>query len=131
MAEQDAPFRDFYEVINFINSANPARYKSINLLEDDRKSSNEDPSIMWSLCLNTITYAIKAFPHYKREVFRMRFYAPRDQDASACLCAEDIAKKCSISLRTVFYWLNEMREECERILIDRRIIEDANKDDKP
>ena len=35
MAEQETPFRDFYEVINFINSANPARYKSINLLEDE------------------------------------------------------------------------------------------------
>ena len=129
--EQDTPFIDFYEVINFINSSNPARYKSINLLEDDRqKGSRDDPSILWSLCLSTITYALRAFPHYKQEVFKMKYYAPRDQDSSFCLSSEEIAQKCSISLRTVHYWINEMREECERILIDRRIIQDANQKNK-
>lgn len=119
---QDYPFKDFYHVIEFVNSCNPARHKSINLIERENKQTTEDPSVLWSLVLCTMTYGLRVFPHYKAEIFRARYFAPRDGDASQCLSIEDIQLKFQLSRRTVFRWLAEITEELERIFIDRRII---------
>lgn len=131
--QQDTPFRDFYDVMSFINRCNPARQKSINLIELETRAAPEDSSSLWALSVNTINYAIKAFPRYKASVFKLRYYAPFSLDASFCLSIEDIADKCMVAERTVHRWLAEMREECERLLMDRRLIpeKDENRTKRP
>lgn len=125
---RETPFKDFYDVLGFINRGNPARQKSVNLIEEDCHARIDDPSILWSFCVTTITYSLRAFPHYKAEVFRQRYWS-RNGDSSTCWAIEDIAKSARVEVRTIHRWLAEMREECERILANRRIIpelEDAN-----
>lgn len=133
-------FTNFYQILDFAIYCNPARAKSVNLLEVEKTSKRatffvsayipltgkvltiEDENGLWAYICGVIDRTFKALgPNSPRvKVFRMVYLFPREYR----LGPEQIADgdypayvpkhmRVSCSLRMVYYYLKDVREDLE------------------
>jgi DNA-directed RNA polymerase specialized sigma24 family protein len=110
------PFSTFYQVIGFYLFNNPARQRSINLLETDRNTpytldwlDEGHPNYRWAIIAQELNKTLKDYPHEQRQAFIDRYLRPSEQ----CLAAEDIAIAIGKSPRVVYYWISKIRTDLE------------------
>lgn len=120
----ETKFETAPQVLSWLVKNNPARHKSINLIERDSSSStHEDPATFWAL-VSIITWrAIKRFDESHRIAFAQRYLAPTDMQQSAT----DIAFLMGKHERTVKRWIYRVLEELELEYIDVGLIPDEHR----
>lgn len=116
-------FNTLEQALNWWNSHNPARQKSINLLEDESRARSEDSSAEWATMCTLIYRAIGIFAHGQQKAFRYRYLGDRDKQ----LNAQDIASLLMVSTRTVKRWTYTVFDEVERVFIAADVIPPRDK----
>jgi hypothetical protein len=121
-----APFSSVGKAIGYYNTKNPARAKSINLLEpgSGQKPQNEDFSGMSEGDIfNSLLWAIIRVQKNLCYESKCAFIWHNLGDPHYLLGAEDIAKKLNIRASVVYKHLREAKEQLRRELIRRELIE--------
>lgn len=125
---QNYPFKTEYQVIAFYLAMNPARAKSVNLLEPERGYSSDDPrpdgiriaagesDIMWAACCKAINRTLSEQNTERALAFTYRFLYPRDQYDTSF---ENIAKHLGVKPDCIKRWCGfvraDLRETCRRM----------------
>lgn len=120
------PFRSYAQAVAFINYNNPARQKFVNLLEIERgtKPSHEDfsgltPRDLWASVVAGVKKVLKDYDYHHRLVWCLR----NRGDTQKQLAAEEIAEVLNMQTRTIYRMLRRIREDIERELVRRHLLD--------
>lgn len=124
------PFHSLGHCLSYLNESNPARAKSVNLLEPDRVSrpvfpdfSGRSPRDLWAGVTYSVRNALKGKHEEKIKAWSLRNLGERNKQLSA----EEIASRIGYSLSWVYSALREINDDLERELIDRGYIEERDR----
>lgn len=101
---------------------NPARMKSVNILDQDRHDPNPDADIHWVVAVRIVTRALNASCREARVAFRARYMRE-----SGGLHVNDIAAYLRKSRRTVHRWIDGIWEDIERSAVIAKLIPEPQK----
>jgi len=110
-------FKHIHDALAFYNNKNPARAKSVNLIEPESRGSSNDylgeyhPNDVWASMCGAINYV--------PEAYRAAYVGNRDYQKHP----SDIALSYGVSIRTIYRWLECINDELERELIKRELLE--------
>jgi DNA-directed RNA polymerase specialized sigma24 family protein len=119
----NAPFTSAGAAIAFYNTANPARIKSLNLLEPESHGTAPSPYApedLFAAVLLALLAACKNASPEARLSFVLRYIAGRDRESQWAI--EDIALFLHRSTKTIYRYLNAIHDELERELIRRELL---------
>lgn len=122
----DFPFHSLGHALSFLNENNPARAKSINLLEPDRGPrpvfedfSGRSPRDLWAGVLYAVRKTLKYHSGKRGNAWTLRNIGNRDHHLSA----EEIAKQLGSSLSWVYSAIREINDDLEEELAFRGFLE--------
>lgn len=128
------PFNSLGHALSFLNENNPARSKSVNLLEPDRGPrptfedfSGRSPRDLWAGVLFSVRRALKYQTRERRQAWALRNIGPRQHH----LAAEEIAEKLSVSTRWVYSAIREINDDLEAELVFRGYLEAQDQGQQP
>jgi len=120
-------FESVHKALEFFKTGNPARYKSINILEPSTGSktvgahfSGDHPHDVFSSVVHAIEYMYRI--HSDRDmvtIFKLYHFTPEPFPRLSC---KECAKIVGISPRRARSYLNKMESTLERELIRRQLI---------
>lgn len=120
------PFNSLGHALSFLNENNPARSKSVNLLEPDRGPrptfedfSGRSPRDLWAGVLFAVGRALRYQNADRREAWTLRNIGSRQQH----LAAEEIAERLGSSTSWVYSALREINDDLEQELVFRGYLE--------
>ncbi len=120
------PFRSVGHCLSFYNNANPARLKSINLLEAEGRSSpnrddfsGESPVDLYASVTLGIGRVLKCHCSDAVLAFGLRNFGDRQHQQSV----EDIAKLLRRSTNAIYRYLNKIHDDLENEFARRELIE--------
>ena len=123
-----APFQSIAQCLAFYRNCNPARMRSINLLEQERSNKPQygafderHPARIWSAIVNAIVAT-----ECRHTVAMVQVWRAYDVARSCAVC--DIANRIGKSERTVWNWLQKMRDDFEKECIQRHLLERYDKE---
>lgn len=121
------PFVCVEAAITYYRFRNPARQKSFNPLDPERRKtdkkadfSGESPADVWASVCAAIVEITRECTWLEREVFRIYYL---DEHLAHKVGAKDVALILGISKDKVYRILNSAREELERELVRRELLE--------
>lgn len=120
--EEVTQFTSVFDVIRYAASQNPARAKSVNVLQDDRTAPPADGDLVWLACHGAVTSALRACSYEERFAFTVYYLGSRHNKTDDEISLPAIGKTVGRSERTVRRWLNKIVEEIERISVSRELI---------
>lgn len=112
------PFLDVYRAVAWVAHNNPARAKSINILESDKSGSAEDTSVTWSIMMRAIWEEVNAFSYLQREAF-IEYSFGRNGEPKGI---EQLADKFEVSSRTIRRCIDRVYQAIEERFINMRVI---------
>lgn len=119
------PFKSFGQALAFFNGCNPARYRSINLLEPDRFKRYQAPDFtgenskdVWSSVAHAIAWTIEGVTADERQGWTLRNLGPREKQ----MAVEEIAELQQLHPRKVYRYLKRMNNDLEAELIRRELL---------
>ncbi len=120
------PFNSLGHALSFLNENNPARSKSVYLLEPDRGPrptfedfSGRSPRDLWAGVLFAVRRSLKHQDRHRRAAWILRNIGNRQNH----LAAEDIAEKLGASTSWVYSALREINDDLEQELVFRGYLE--------
>ncbi len=126
---QRYPFKSFGQALAFFNCCNPARYRSINLLEPDRFKRYQAPDFdgenskdVWASVAHAIAWTIDGVHPYERFGWTLRNLGPREKQ----MAVEEIAEIQQLHPRKVYRYLKRMNNDLEAELIRRELLAPIN-----
>lgn len=126
MMEDKPPFKSLGHALGWFNEHNPARARSMNVLEPERGQkpsapdfSGHSPTDIHASILAGITKIIEPLDHDRKWAFLWRNMGDRTRH----LDAEEIAQRLHTSTRNVYRYLRESREALEKEMLRRHLIE--------
>jgi hypothetical protein len=141
MLAEDCWFKSVHDALSWFNSHNPARMRSVNLLERDRGSSRNDrsawePDEKWAFICRKLQRILRQFPQKQATAFERRFFGERcridprrvpkgfkpNPDVQYQLSWEEIADLVSWDVRTVKRRVREVLQDVERAFMRAGII---------
>jgi hypothetical protein len=120
------PFRDVYQALAFYNHHNPARLKSINVLERETKGSNSnvDSIELWSVVCVIIWRVLRPIHgSIACEGFKRWYMVSREDRAANAASKEDLARELNVSLRTLNRHINKALLKFEKELRHEGLIQ--------
>lgn len=124
------PFHSLGHALSYLNESNPARAKSVNLLEPDRVSrpiypdfSGRSPRDLWAGVVYSVRAALKGKHEEKIKAWSLRNLGARQRQ----LAAEEVSEKLGYSLSWVYSALREINDELERELVERGYIKERER----
>lgn len=117
-------FEDVFKALSFYNHNNPARMKSVNLLEKDSGSNHLEGSVeTWSILCVMLWRALKPLRGtLGYEAFRSWHMSCREEYEAVSLSKQDLAAHLGCSLRTLNRHLNKTLDRVERELIEGGLV---------
>lgn len=121
------PFRDIYKALAFYNYKSPVRAKSVNVLEQEGRSSDvpipfsgDCPEDIYASVVYSVVEALQLFPNWNmRRAFSLYHLGPR-------LGKSEIAILLRVSDKTIGRWINKIEDELKREMIFRELIPSEN-----
>lgn len=120
-------FNHLSQAISYINRKNPARARSVNLLENGTSSGRRvDPDfigiseadIFASLLLG-LKKTLKLYPDLQQSAWKLKNLGDRKEQSHP----RDIAEKLGFSPSTIYRWISQIDEDLEREFIKRDLLE--------
>ena len=122
-------FKSPYLAILYYNTKNPARVKSINLLEPEGGSKHSydpldprHPHRRWAAIAIAISATLKSFPKEQAWAYALRNIGDRQSQLSI----EEISHSLGKSPKTIYRWLKQIEDELDEELVRRGIVEPDN-----
>lgn len=124
-------FKHIHDALAFYNNKNPARAKSVNLIEPESRGSSNDylgehhPSDIWASVCGAINYVLSRNTGPRSEAYRAAYVGNRDYQKHPV----DIAFSYGVSVRTIYRWLECINDELETELVKRELLEPEEDDE--
>lgn len=141
MLEEHCWFRNVYQALAYLNSQNPARMRSVNLLELDRGSSRNGisewaPDEKWAFICRKLQRTLREFDARQRYAFEHRYFGERcvidpkrlpkgykpNSDVRYQLSYEEIADHVRWDVKTTKRRIREVLSAVERRFMNAGII---------
>lgn len=116
------PFSDVYQVISFYNHNKIGQAKSVNLLEQETRSTADRVDLRWEMCCFAIERGLKASPMDKGTAFAWRYAKTWHDRMSVGEIIAEIAKLFKTCPRTIYRWVDDVVADIEREAQDMRLI---------
>lgn len=120
----NAPFLSVGHALGFWNRNNPARMKSINLLEPEGRSTSPGEHChddLWASILGAMQHVLKTHDSFSAVAFKLRNIGDREGHWSV----QDIARFLHVSPRRLYRALDKIYDELETEMIRRGLLDPA------
>lgn len=119
------PFTSLGQALAFYNECNPARQRSINLLEPEKRGasvhSDWDPQDAWATIALGIAYVLNRTNGTKRWIWAMNNLGDRTRHKAP----EEIAQQLGLKTETICRYLGEINKQLRKEFASRGLLADA------
>jgi hypothetical protein len=118
-------FQSVHQALEWFNNNNPARCKSLNLIECEIKSkptadvfTGSHPADVWASICAALHKILRDHGYRAQVIFNLLYRGDRTER----LAKEDIAQRFSVSKRQVNRLIREITDELEKELVRRELV---------